>query len=235
MRVSSGVRGFDSLVDGGLPAGRLYIVSGPPGSGKTTFTAHFLTQGAQQGERCFYLSMHESKEELVNDMGNYQFDFAKYMNTDRIEFLNVFANQGRRVMAQSGGGRSGPIDVEDLASKIINYAESEGTDRIVIDSMMLLEHFFEETSENVIKFLTSLKQTDATVLLISETTDPTSYSDEHYLAHGVIFLHNYLDGDGMTRGIQIVKMRGTPIDCDIRQITFSDSGLRVEPSAKVKA
>jgi KaiC/GvpD/RAD55 family RecA-like ATPase len=60
-------------------------------------------------------------------------------------------------------------------------------------------------------------------------TDPTSYADEHYLAHGVVFFHNFLDGSGMTRGVQVVKMRGTAIDADIREIEFSDAGVCVFP------
>jgi KaiC/GvpD/RAD55 family RecA-like ATPase len=71
-------------------------------------------------------------------------------------------------------------------------------------------------------------------LLISEMTDPTAYSDEHYLAHGVIFFHNYLESGGMTRGIQVIKMRGTAIDCDIRHISFSDRGLTVDPDTKLQ-
>jgi hypothetical protein len=38
----------------------------------------------------------------------------------------------------------------------------------------------------------------------------------------------------MTRGVQVIKMRGTAIDCDIRAIDFSDRGLRVDPGQKVE-
>jgi KaiC/GvpD/RAD55 family RecA-like ATPase len=65
-------------------------------------------------------------------------------------------------------------------------------------------------------------------------TDPSSYSDEHYLAHGVVFFHNYLEATGMTRGIQVIKMRGTNIDCDIRSIEFGPGGLVVDPERKVE-
>jgi KaiC/GvpD/RAD55 family RecA-like ATPase len=66
-------------------------------------------------------------------------------------------------------------------------------------------------------------------------TDPTSYADEHYLAHGVIFFHNFLEAGGMTRGVQVIKMRGTAIDPDIREIEFSDEGLCVFPDRKVQS
>jgi KaiC/GvpD/RAD55 family RecA-like ATPase len=53
------------------------------------------------------------------------------------------------------------------------------------------------------------------------------------LAHGVIFFHNFLDGGSMTRGVQVIKMRGTAIDCDIRRISFNDHGLQVHADEKV--
>jgi KaiC/GvpD/RAD55 family RecA-like ATPase len=65
-------------------------------------------------------------------------------------------------------------------------------------------------------------------------TDPTAYSDEHYLAHGVIFFHNFMEAGGMTRAVQIIKMRGTPIDCDMRSAEFTDAGIQVFPDRTVE-
>ena len=227
MRVSSGVPGFDEIVEGGLPANRLYVVSGPPGSGKTTFSSQFITEGARNGENCLYVTMHESKDELVHDMSNFDFGFEKVMRSDRVQFLNLVTEAGKRTITQFGtdGG---------LTNRLTAFIESNDIDRAVIDSTMLLQHFFADMSEEITGFLSSLKQTDTTILLISEMTDPTSYSDEHYLAHGVIFFHNYMEAGGMTRGVQTIKMRGTAIDCDIHKISFSDKGLRVYPNEKVQ-
>ncbi|WP_136717671.1 RAD55 family ATPase [Halorientalis salina] len=227
MRVSSGVPGFDELVEGGLPVNRLYVVSGPPGSGKTTFSSQFITEGARSGENCLYVTMHESKAELVNDMGNFDFGFEKVMRSDRVQFLNLVTETGKRTITQFGseGG---------LTNRLAAFIESNDIDRAVIDSTMLLQHFFADMSDEITGFLSALKQTDTTVLLISEMTDPTSYADEHYLAHGVVFFHNYMETGGMTRGVQIIKMRGTAIDCDIHKIGFSDDGLRVYPDEKIK-
>jgi KaiC/GvpD/RAD55 family RecA-like ATPase len=66
-------------------------------------------------------------------------------------------------------------------------------------------------------------------------TDPTAYADEHYLAHGVVFFHNYLEEDRMRRGVQVLKMRGTAIDADIRPIEFTDAGLSVDVERKAVA
>jgi KaiC/GvpD/RAD55 family RecA-like ATPase len=228
MRVSSGVPGFDQLVEGGLLEDRLYVISGPPGSGKTTFCAQFITQGAKKGEDCLYVTMHETQTELMQDMSGYEFGFDRAMQSDAIQFLNLVTESGKRTISQFGT-ESG------LTNRLIAFIEQNGVDRVVVDSTMLLQHFLTDVSQEITGFLSALKQTDATILLISEMTDPSSYSDEHYLAHGVIFFHNFLDRGSMTRGMQAIKMRGTAIDCDIRQIAFSDAGLQVFPDEKIES
>ncbi|PSP41837.1 KaiA-binding protein [Halobacteriales archaeon SW_10_66_29] len=228
MRFSSGVPGFDELVEGGLLSDRLYVVSGPPGSGKTTFCSQFITQGAKEGDSCLYVTMHETKSELLQDMSGFEFGFDRAMQSDNVQFLNLMTESGKRTITQFGtdGG---------LTNRLVAFIESNDIDRAVIDSTMLLQHFFSDMAEEITGFLSALKQTDATILLISEMTDPSSYSDEHYLAHGVIFFHNFLDSGGMTRGIQVIKMRGTAIDTDIHDLTFSDRGLQVRPDQLVEA
>ena len=227
MRVSSGVPGFDELIEGGLLTDRLYVISGPPGSGKTTFCSQFITQGAKQGDDCLYVTMHETKEELIQDMAGYEFGFDRAMQSESVQFLNLVTEAGKRTITQFGtdGG---------LTNRLVAFIESNDVDRVVIDSTMLLQHFFSDVADEITGFLSALKQTDATILLISEMTDPTSYSDEHYLAHGVVFFHNFLESGSMTRGVQVIKMRGTAIDCDIREISFSDQGLRVHPDRMVQ-
>lgn len=227
MRISTGVAGLDELLDGGLPARRLYTLSGPPGSGKTTLASQFVTEGIKNGEEVLYVTMHETRNELVEDMSRYEFGFERVANADNFHFLNLTMERSRRSLTEYGR-ESG------LSSRLASMIRQEDYDRVVVDSTMLLAHFADDSETEVTHFATGLKQTDATVLLISEMTDPTAYAEEHYLAHGVIFLHNFLEEGGMTRGVQVVKMRGTNIDCDIRDVAFSGSGLQVDPGRKVR-
>ena len=234
MRVRSGVSGFDELVEGGFLAERLYVISGPPGSGKTTFTAQFIAEGVRNNESCMYITMHETREELVSDMSRYGFGFGTLTSSDNFHFINLVSPKGKHILNKFTNGQ-GSQGVQSLTDKIVAFVNSRSVDRLVIDSTMLLRLFFADGSEEMTRFLTALKQGDATTLLISEMTDPSSYADEHYLAHGVVFFHNYLESTGMTRGIQVIKMRGTDIDCDIRSVHFSDDGLVVDPQQKVEA
>ena len=228
MRVPTGVPGFDELVDGGLPGRHLYVLSGPPGSGKTTFSAHFVRQGALDGEKCLYLSMHETESELVEAMDGYDFGFDRAVSTGRIKFLNVLSERSEDLLA-TGPNSSFRSGVQSMSTRLVGFVDKHAIDRLVIDSAMMLRYFYADEENAFIQFVSALKRADATTLLVSEMTDPTAYADEHYLANGVIFLHNYLEDDGMRRGIQTLKMRGTDIDADIREVEFTDRGLTVRP------
>ncbi len=223
MRVSSGVSGLHSLIGGGLPAGRLYVVSGPPGSGKTTLSTQFLVEGARQGESCLFVSMHESRADIIEDMSAYEFGFDRAIETDRLTFVDVFSSDGKRLFRPPGKHR----DSSGLINRLTGFIDANDVERVVLDSTMLLKHFLSDTDSNTIQFLTALKRTDATTLLISEMTDPSAYADEQYLSHGVIFLHNFLEDSGMQRGIQVLKMRGAAIDTDIYEISFEADGITV--------
>jgi len=176
----------------GLPARRLYTLSGPPGSGKTTLASQYVTEGIRNGEDVLYVTMHETRNELVEDMSNFEFGFERAASADRFEFLNLTRERSRRSLTQYGR-ESG------LSSRLASMIRQEDYDRVVVDSTMLLAHFADDSEAEVTHFATGLKQTDATVLLVSEMTDPTAYAEEHYLAHGVVFLHNFLEEGGMTR------------------------------------
>lgn len=235
-RVSTGVPGFDEIVDGGLPADRLYILSGPPGSGKTTFALQFAVAGQEAGERALYLSMHETAPELVRAMSGYGFDLERRLGTASFRFMNVFEDEEASLLQpeQEADYRT---SLRNQVREIREFVAKNDLSRVVIDSTMLLRHFFSNDHDAFITFLTGLKHADATVLLISEMTDPTAYADDHYLAHGLVFLHNFLDerSQEMQRGVQVIKMRGTPIDTRIHAASFGEAGLEVDPERSIEA
>ncbi len=65
LRVSTGIAGIDAILNGGLAPNRLYLVEGAPGAGKTTLALQFLLRGRDCGERCLYVTLSETAEELA--------------------------------------------------------------------------------------------------------------------------------------------------------------------------
>src|SRR5438094_4409143 len=63
-RIVSGVTGLDQILHGGFLPGRAYLVTGPPGSGKTLFGLHFLAAGSS---RTLFVSFTETEQHLRED------------------------------------------------------------------------------------------------------------------------------------------------------------------------
>src|SRR5579871_1415535 len=63
-RVSTGVSGLDEVLLGGFPRRHFYLIEGDPGTGKTTLGLQFLIAGRDQGEKCLYVTLSETKREL---------------------------------------------------------------------------------------------------------------------------------------------------------------------------
>src|SRR4051812_31018481 len=61
-----GAAGLDTILDGGLPRNRVYLLQVEPGTGKTTLALQFLIEGARQGEQGLYITFSETREELLS-------------------------------------------------------------------------------------------------------------------------------------------------------------------------
>ena len=64
-RSHTGVGGLDDILNGGLIRDRLYLVEGNPGAGKTTLSLQFLIDGVRAGEKCLYITLSETRDELI--------------------------------------------------------------------------------------------------------------------------------------------------------------------------
>ena len=60
----TGIAGLDDVLAGGFQRGRLFLIEGSPGTGKTTIATQFLMEGARVGERVLYITLSETEDEL---------------------------------------------------------------------------------------------------------------------------------------------------------------------------
>ncbi|WP_292470936.1 ATPase domain-containing protein [Methanolobus sp.] len=242
MRIKTGIEGFDEMVQGGLLAERVYVVSGPPGSGKTTFCVQYLAHGAALGEVGLYVTLLESPQNIIDDMSNYSMNVLTLIKMRKL----LFADLGPRMeygymdemneyitpeyeVATSASEREAPspsIVFKEIAAYVAEY----NVKRLVIDSVSAIRFTTRDMSlqeKEMSRFIRNLKKLGCTTILISEMTDPSAYSTEQFAAHGVIFMHNFLYDKTMTRALQVIKMRGTKHDCNMRDVNFNDQGLQI--------
>ena len=54
--VPTGIDGLDDILRGGVPEHTLCLITGTPGTGKTTLAMQFLLAGTKRGEKCLYVT-----------------------------------------------------------------------------------------------------------------------------------------------------------------------------------
>ena len=244
MRIKSGIEGFDTLVEGGFPQGRQYLLSGTPGSGKSTFGVQFLAAGALEGENGAYIALSENIGTFVEDMSRYNLQIEDLVKKKKLFFIDLgpTINYGEYdemsnlitpdYMQQAGDTLvNQPPTPFSVFKEVENQVKQFGIKRLVIDSLSQIRFASKDPASeerSISRFIRNLKTLGCTTILLSELTKPDAYTIEQFASHGVIFLHNFMDKQGsMVRALQIIKMRGTKHDCELRAIEFSDKGLKV--------
>lgn len=224
-RVSTGVPGLDDLIGGGLIKGRVYLLIGPPGSGKTTFGIQFLIEGAKNDEKGLFVSLLEHPKTITQNMLRYNFGLLNYLKSKRI----VFYDLGEGVFR---AGRR--FTWSEALDNLLGIVEGEGIKRVVIDSFTSLEHSVLDPDYKRIalgRFVRKLHDMGVTCLMTVEMMSSERYTDEYYLADGVIVLHHFMRDYRMIRALQVLKMHGVAHDTNLKKIRFTDEGLRVYPEA----
>ena len=226
-RVSTGVGGLDHLMRGGLPAHRIHLVEGHPGSGKTTLGLQFLMEGAQLGESCMYITLSETAEELRANAASHGWDLSG------IHVQELQPAENLRPEEQYTLFHPSEIELGDLSRSVFEAVEKYKPARAVLDSVSDMR-LLARDSLRYRRQILGLKQffvgRGCTLLLLNETG--VSDTDAHIqsLAHGVIRLQQSVHDFGVARRrLEIVKLRGVSYVGGYHDLRIQTGGMRVFP------
>jgi len=242
-RTPTGITGLDEILGGGFPQGRVILVLGEPGSGKTIFCSQYLVNGMNKfGESGLLVSMEESRSHYEREMSQFGWNFASFEKEGKFSFVDaspIRAIPGEVKIGQLTIGRQ-DFSLISLLELIRKNARAIGARRIVVDPVSLLIFQYPDETQRrkaLLDLVEAMSETGATCLLSSELRrvglQGRTLQTEEYLAHGVILMQTITAGRTMERTIQVEKMRETRIDRQARPYNITEKGIEVYPRETV--
>ena len=220
-RVGTGSSGLDRMLGGGLPSGSITLLTGVPGTGKTTQGLAFLAEGGRLGERVVYFGFSEAPSRLISKGEALRLDLEE--------------------MVRSGGVQLHwlpPLELipDQVGWRLLELVERSDASRLVIDGMdgLLAELAAAGRSRPFLTALmTALRARNVTTIITHELPriagGPLDISYEHVGAavDNIITLQYVELRSELHRVISILKVRDSDFDPSIREFTISEGGLHV--------
>lgn len=235
-RVSTGIKGLDSVLGGGYPKERTILVAGPAGSGKSTFGLAFLVDGILRAdEPGIYISFDESLEAVRNDAQSYGWDLRELENQNRLIMVDGFSE---RAGIQSNEKYQTKLEIDEMLNLLIQMIDEIGAERIVIDSITAIALGLDDElrqRKEILKLSAVMSALATTTLMISEMKSESEISRfgvEEFMAQGVIVL-KYLFNKSGRRTLQVRKMRGVKHLMSEIPFIMQTEGLEVYPQEEL--
>ena len=208
-RLSTHVKGLDEILQGGIPEGHIVLITGAPGTMKSTLGFSILYHNARKaGTKGLYLTLEQSKGSLIAHVESMGMSDAKAYKS--ISLFDMAALRKNLSFLKAEGSWN-----TLLKAYLTNLMEADPYQFLVIDSLNVLETLanFDARRTDLFYLFEWLKDLGATTFLLSETVGRSrgsGDSDEAFLADGIIHLSLYPVSDlDVQRRIRCVKMRAT--------------------------
>jgi len=227
-RVQLGCPGLDNILGGGLPAGRLYLLEGDPGAGKTTLSLQFVAEGVKQGERTLYITLSESSSEL---------NFAARAHGLQIEGVEIVEllpdEDDLRPEQQYTVFHPAEVELNDRMQRIVKEVRRVKPDRLVLDALSELRMLAKDPlryRRQILSLKDFMHDQNCTVLLLDDRTSRDADLQLHSIVHGVISMDKTSREYGKARRqVEILKLRGTPYSEGSHDYSIITGGVVVFP------
>ena len=216
-----------------MKTGRTVTVSGPPGSGKTTFGLQYLHSGAKDfDESGVYLTMSQNIDDIKNDCKSFGWDFDDLITKEKILMVDArpFKIKDELIRKDESLYRGEQLPFEHLTKLILSAIKRINAKRVVIDSFTILAMQYNDQfymRQGLQGMVQALENFGVTSLILSEYSEKDKIPLEWFVTSGIIQLRHTRKEDNMERTIQITKMRGIKHSEQIHLIELDSDGLHL--------
>lgn len=216
-RLSTGIERMDAMLGGGLLRGSATLVTGAPGTAKTTLAGKLADAACRRGERVLYVCFDESGEEIVRNLSSVRIDLAPHVRSGRLRLIAIASRarsaeaQHAEILREMEAFRPRVLVVDPLSALL-----KQGLDTVAMDiAYRLVQH---SKHLGVTLFATSLTGKSMVDVESSELHVST-------LADTWIHLSYLVRSGERNRLLTIVKSRGTGHSNQVRELLLDDSGV----------
>ena len=206
LRCSSGCNGLNDVLGGGLPVGHFYLVEGEPGTGKTTLALQFVAEGLKQGETVLYVTLSESRDELLAVAKNHGLD----VDPNTVYEVRP-SEQDLRPEGQYTVFHPAEVELSDRVQTIMAEVDRRRPSRLVIDALSEVRMLAKDPLRYRRQIL-SLKEyapKNCTVMLLDDRSSRYADLELHSIVHGVVSMDRVPRNYGKTmRRLEVTKLRG---------------------------
>jgi circadian clock protein KaiC len=224
-QVSTGIKGLDEMLKGGLPKGRVILLCGGPGTGKTIFSLEFLVHASEKGIPGVYATLEEPIDLIVENVDPFGWNIIEKEKKQRLKLIES------RVMSREDYSDGGKNEVSSITNSIFKAAKSINAELAVIDpltSIVISEHRAGEKRRKIAELFNQLRTSGLTSVITSETSPgKNEFYIEEFLADGIIRLEKVVRNFKLFRTIRIEKMRGIEHDEQPRRYTIDAKAFTV--------
>lgn len=230
-KIFTGTDGLDSIMGGGIDPGRVYLIEGTPGAGKTTLALSFLIEGARHGDATLYITLSESEDELRAVAANHGWSL------DGIDIFELIDAAGLDGEVEQSVLHPSELELGETIRAVMARVRALGPARVVFDSLSEIR-LLAETPQRYRRQVLALKhffgQQGCTVMILDDrSSEPLSAGGDvklHSLAHGVVTLEQIaLDYGAERRRLRVVKLRGNAFRGGYHDFTIQRGGIEVFP------
>ncbi|HET7696192.1 MAG TPA: ATPase domain-containing protein [Vicinamibacterales bacterium] len=223
---TTGIAGLDELLRGGLPADRIHLIEGDPGTGKTTLALQFLLAGRDLGESCLYVTLSETGEEL-RDVAE-----SHGLSLDGVHLFQL-ATQDAPAAENYTLYHPSEIELGQMLQSVLDMTERVKPSRVVLDSLSevrLLARDSLRYRRQVLALKEFFAGRSCTVMMLDDKTAGDHDLQLQSIAHGVIHLEQQASDFGRSRRrLRVVKLRGVAAVDGYHDFRIRRGGLEVYP------